>query len=260
MKRVAVLIGLLVTFAAGIARADGIGVVLIHGKEGNPDQPQLAYLSQQIEKAGFAIDRPTMCWTSSRIYDRSLPDCLADIDASIGRLRARGATRFVVAGHSLGGVGAILYGSTHAGLKGVVALAPAPGPNGPKRPEIAAEIARARDLIAGGHADDVQNFADTNTGRGGFVTITVRATPTIYLSFVDMSGPANLVTDAGRLKAPILWVSGTRDPSQLPRELGFNQAPNNPLNRYLQINAGHMDTPEAAADAVVGWLKDVAKN
>ena len=80
------------------------------------------------------------------------------------------------------------------------------------------------------------------------------------MSFFDLSGAANLVTNTSRLQAPVLWVSGTRDLSQLARTIGFDRAPANPLNRYVQVDAGHMDTPDAAADAVVAWLKDVAKN
>jgi pimeloyl-ACP methyl ester carboxylesterase len=242
------------------ARADGIGVVLVHGKQGLPDAPHLAYLSQEIEKAGFLLDKPTMCWSRQRIFDRTLPDCLADIDAAIARLKSRGATEFVIAGHSLGGVGAILYGSLHDGLKGVIALAPAPPPGVVRRPEVATSLQRAQTLIAGGHGDEVQSFTDSNTGPRGVVTIEVNATPKVFLSFYDMSGPANLVTNTARLKAPVLWVSGTRDPSQLAREVAFAQAPARPLNRYLQIDAGHIDTPEAATSAVIAWLKELAKS
>jgi pimeloyl-ACP methyl ester carboxylesterase len=260
VKRLFILLACLLALAPAVARADGIGVVLMHGKQGTPDAPYLAYLSQQIEKAGFMVDRPTMCWSRTRVYDRSILDCMADVDASIDRLKNRGATAFVVAGHSNGGMGAIVYGSRHRGLKGIIALAPAPGPGVVNRPEIIASMQQARTLIAAGHGDEFQSFTDTNTGPRGVVAIQVRATPNIFVSFFDMSGPANIVADASQLTAPILWISGTRDPSQLASQTGFNQAPANPLNRYVQVNAGHMDTPDAAADAVVAWLKDVAKN
>jgi pimeloyl-ACP methyl ester carboxylesterase len=242
------------------AHADGVGVVLIHGKQGSPDAPHLAYISQQIERAGFMLDRPTMCWSRTRIFDRTITDCMADIDASIARLKGRGATAFVIVGHSLGGVGALYYGSQHDGLKGIAALAPAPPPGVVRRPEVAASIQKAQTLIAGGHGDEVQSFTDSNSGPRGVITIEVRATPNIFMSFNEMRGPANLVNDAALQKAPVLWVSGTRDSSQLPRAAAFDRLPTNPLNRYLLIDAGHLDTPDAAANAVVAWLKDVTKN
>lgn len=260
MKCILVFLVVVLGLFPATSRADGIGVVLMHGKQGGPDAPHLAYISQQIEKAGFPVDRPTMCWSRTRIYDRSLTDCMADIDASIARLKNRGATTFVIAGHSLGGFGAVLYGSAHDGLKGVIALAPAPGPGVARRPDITASLQRAQTLIAGGRGDEVQSFSDSNTGPRGVITIEVRATPTIFMSFFDMSGPANLVTNASKLKAPVLWVSGTRDASQLAREVAYDRVPAQPLNRYIQINAGHMDTPEIATDTVVAWLKEIAKN
>ena len=102
--------------------------------------------------------------------------------------------------------------------------------------------------------------SDSNTGPRGVITIEARATPTIFMSFFDMERPANLVTNASKLKAPVLWVSGTRDASQLAREVAYDRVPAQPLNRYIQINAGHMDTPEIATDTVVAWLKEIAKN
>ena len=260
MKHIVLLLFAWLALGPIAARADSVGVVLIHGKQGSPDAPHLAYISQQIEHAGFLLDRPTMCWSRTRIFDRTIADCMADIDASIGRLKSRGAIAFVIVGHSLGGVGALYYGAQHDGLKGIAALAPAPPPGVVRRPDVAASIQKAQTLIAGGHGDEFQSFTDSNSGPHGVVTIEVRATPNIFMSFNEMRGPANLVNDATQQKAPVLWVSGTRDSSQLPRSAAFDRVPANPLNRYLLIDAGHLDTPEAAANAVVAWLKDVTQH
>jgi pimeloyl-ACP methyl ester carboxylesterase len=243
-----------------LALAERIGIVLIHGKQGSPDARHLAYIAQQIEGAGFLLDRPTMCWSRTRIYDRTIVDCMTDIDASIARLKSRGATGIAIVGHSLGGLGALYYGSQHEGLKGVAALAPAPPPGFVRRPDVANSVQRAQTLIAGDHGDEFQTFTDSNSGPRGATAIEVRATANVFLSFTEMRGPANLVNDAVLQKGPVLWVSGKRDSSQLPRESGFDRLPANPLNRYLLIDAGHIDTPDAAANAVVAWLQDVTKN
>src|ERR1700744_4360005 len=97
-------------------------------------------------------------------------------DASLAKLKARGATSLIVAGHSLGGFGAIYYGATRDGLKAVIAIAPAPGPRAAMRPDIAASLGRARTLIAQGQGDVAQTFTDTNTHETSFV-IEVHATP-----------------------------------------------------------------------------------
>jgi pimeloyl-ACP methyl ester carboxylesterase len=104
-----------------------------------------------------------------------------------------------------------------------------------------------------------QVFEDSNTGPSGIVAIQVRTTPAIIASFFDMNGPANMLNDVAKLRVPILWISGSRDPSQLPRESGFNRAPNNAQSRYLQIDAAHIDTPEKAANDVVAWIRDITK-
>lgn len=260
MRRIAALYAFWLLLAPAAASADGIGVVLMHGKQGFPDENPLAYLSKQIEGAGFPVDRPEMCWSRKQLYDHTLLDCMADIDASIARLKKQGMTSFIIAGHSLGGVGAILYGSLHDGLKGIVALAPAPPPGVANQPVIVTGMQQARGLIAAGHGNDFQTFDNSNNSFRGAITIQVRATPSIFVSFRDMSGPANVVADTAKLKAPVLWVSGSSDPSQMPRQISFDKAPANPLNRYVQINAGHMDTSDKSADAVVAWLKEVAKN
>jgi pimeloyl-ACP methyl ester carboxylesterase len=180
---------------------------------------------------------------------------MADVDASIARLRNQGATAIVVAGHSLGGFGALYYGATHTGLVGIVALAPAPGPGIARRPEIVASLQRAQSLIGEGQGDVFQNFTDINTNARGTGPIEVKATANIFVSFFDMSRGANMVTNASQLKAPVLWVSGTRDPSQISRTAGFDQTAPNPLNRYEQIDSAHMETPDKAADIAVDWLK-----
>jgi len=258
VKRAFLVLGLLLALIMPApAQTTKLGIVMMHGKQGRPDFG-IVQIAQQMEKAGFLVERPMMCWSGSRIYDRALLDCMADVDAAIVRLRKRGATAIVVGGHSLGGLGALVYGSQHDGLAGIIALAPAPGPRYASNPAVAASTQRARALIAAGHGDDKATFDDSNTGPRGAVTIQVRTTPNIFVSFTDMSGPANLVADAAALKAPVLWVSGTADPSQLPRDAGFDRVPANPLNRYLQIAAGHMDTPDAAAPAVVAWLRELA--
>jgi pimeloyl-ACP methyl ester carboxylesterase len=260
MRRCAALLLCLLALVPTSAFADRFGIVLIHGKQGLSGQLPFAYIVQQLQSAGFGVDQPDMCWSRTRIYDHALPDCMADIDVSIARLKNSGATSIVVAGHSLGAVGAIYYGSTHDGLKGIIAMAPGPGPGIDHQPVIIASLKQAHDLITAGQGNVFQTFTDFNTNGSGTGPITVRATPVIFLSFLDMSGPANLVMDAAKLKAPVLWISGTRDPSQLPRNVAFDTVPPNPLNRYVQVDAAHMNTPDKAADQVVDWLKELAKN
>jgi pimeloyl-ACP methyl ester carboxylesterase len=235
------------------APADQIGVVLMHGKQSAPGEH--TDLATAIAGAGFATDVPEMCWSFRRIYDRSYADCLREIDDAVSRLKQKGATAFVVAGHSLGANGALGYGAITRGLKGVVALAPGHRPETlSRRAEVAASLATARKLVATGRGDVPSRFTDFN----GDFAITVAATPNAYLSFLAPDSPAVMPNNVARLTAPLLYVVGTGDPLQRGPDEIFAKAPSNPLNRYVTVRAGHFDTSAASAPAVIAWLKELA--
>src|SRR5262245_44424198 len=111
---------------ATLAHAGSLGVVLIHGKEGQGGG--FGTMSDAMNQAGWLTERPEMGWSKRRICDKPYLDCLAEIDAAIARLRERGATDIVILGMSLGGNGVLGYGARHDNLKGIIALAPAHAP------------------------------------------------------------------------------------------------------------------------------------
>jgi pimeloyl-ACP methyl ester carboxylesterase len=63
-----------------------------------------------------------------------------------------------------------------------------------------------------------------------------------------------MLANIARLSAPVLVVSGSSDPSQQSIPGTFAKAPANPLNRLVTVSAGHMQTLQAATDAVLAWL------
>jgi pimeloyl-ACP methyl ester carboxylesterase len=244
---------LLAAFGGRLAHAQArIGVVLMHGKQSAPAEH--APLADALARAGYLVETPEMCWSARRIYDRPYLQCLRDIDAALQRLQQRGATAFVVAGHSLGANGALAYGARHR-IAGVAALAPGHRPELlALRPPIAAALVEARRLIAEGRGTNARPFPDFN----GDLVIAVTATPETYLSFFSADSPAGMPDNAARLRMPLLSVVGSADPLQRgPGEI-FAKAPAHPLNRYVTVRAGHFDTSAAAADAMIGWLRAVA--
>src|SRR5262249_19658920 len=116
-KLICLLIGCAALTAS--AHAETVGVVMMHGKHGTPSQ--LQQIADTIAEAGFAVERPEMCWSAARIYDRTYLECFADIDAAAARLKARGATTIVVLGMSLGGNAALGFGARRQGLAAIVA-------------------------------------------------------------------------------------------------------------------------------------------
>ena len=251
MRELLVLSALLAALLQGPVTAQTtMGVVLLHGTEGSPLSPgEFARLGEKIEKAGFLVERPEMCWSRTRIYDRTLLDCLKDVDLAIQRLRERGAASFVVGGIGPGGTAAILYGSLHRDLKGVVAVAPRPDPGLARDRAIVASMARARSLITAGRGDQAEFFDSKHDS-----TIRVRTTANIYVTFWDMTGPANISDDASKIAIPVLWIATPGDTLQPTRE-AFDRIPPNTRNQYMEIGTDNLATIDAAADPVIAWLK-----
>lgn len=269
MKQLFILLAILlcVAVAAPAGAAEKIGIVLMHGKLGaslgsvHGRQQIGGRLVAALQDAGYLVATPEMCWSRRREFDLSYTDCFRDIDAAIAELKAKGATAIVVGGLSLGGNAAIGYGATHPGLLGVIGLAPADDPRSKaSRPEIAAVIAQAQDLMAKGKGDEATWFDDINTGPRGTYTMKLHTTARIYLSFYGPDSQASIPDNTARLSAPLLWVAGDSDPTQKRGPaFAFDKAPPNPLNRYVTVAATHLETPDAAREAVLAWLSALAQ-
>lgn len=251
----AVLIALLI---GPVAQAETIGVVLMHGKQGTPQQ--FEGLSAALEQAGFSTERPEMCWSRQRIYDLAYLDCLRDVDAAAMRLRQRGATAIVIAGQSLGGNGAFGYGARHQDLKGVIAMAPAHAPQFLiNRPEIASSVATAQAMIAQGKGGEQAEFTDVNTGPGAsFYNFQVTTSAAIYVSFFAPDSPSLMGPNVAGLTAPLLLISGDNDPTQRAASALFARVPPRPFNRYVNVVADHLGTPAASRDVILSWLADLS--
>jgi pimeloyl-ACP methyl ester carboxylesterase len=239
--------------------ADKIGIVLMHGEQGAPGRV-IDGLGQALEKAGYLVGRPDMCWSTRRAYEATFPECLALIDDAIVKLKNLGAGAIVVGGFSLGGNAAIAYGADHRGLLGIFAIAPAHDALAlTENADVADSIARARALVADGKGDETSTFMDIAFGPAGPYSTEIATSPAIYLSFFGPASHATIPDNTRKLAAPLLWVAGADDPTQSGGpDYAFAHAPANSLNRYVSIAGGHPGAPDKARDAVLAWLKDVA--
>jgi pimeloyl-ACP methyl ester carboxylesterase len=212
-----------------------------------------------LRKAGFLVDTPEMCWSERRIYDRAFNDCYADVDASIARLRAQGATAIVLGGMSIGGNAALGYAATHPGFAGVIAMAPAHDAETLSfNPRISAGLQQAHDAIAAGKGDAVQTFPDSDVSRRSGPAFTVRASALAYVSFLDPAGPGNIESDLPQITVPVIWVAGKQDSTQASSADNFKRLPANPLNAFVSVDSDHLGTPDAGAGAIVNWVRALA--
>jgi pimeloyl-ACP methyl ester carboxylesterase len=244
-----------IAVAPAHAQADKMGVVLLHGKESRADQ--LADYAEALEKTGIVSESPEMCWSQSRIYDKVYLDCLMEIDDAVAKLRERGATSIVVLGMSLGGNAALAYGARREGLKGIIAIVPAPAPEFLSNavPELNKSVRDARALVAAGKGDAKTELSDRNIGKPHFL---VSTTPNIYLSFLAPDSPGVMPDNAAKLKTPLLIVSASFDSSQRSIPYVFARVPKHAMNRYVLFQTDHQGALKEGRNTVLQWLKELA--
>jgi pimeloyl-ACP methyl ester carboxylesterase len=196
---------------------------------------------------------PEMPWTLAHPFDRTYEEAIDQIAAEVEQLKARGAERVVIVGHSFGGAAAVRFGATRGGVAGIVALAAGVDPASPVQMEKrAGSVATARAMIAAGHADQIAAFSDFNGSYAG----TVYTTPAHYLSYFDPDGYDVMHRNLARwpVGLPLLWIDG-RDESPRRERIVLNRVPPDPLTRYLRVPATHTEVAHDAADLVVAWIK-----
>ena len=236
----------------------GMGVVLLHGKGGSPGG-LLGGLAAALESSDAAVSMPAMPWQGSggrpNGYLETYDQAMARVDRAVQQLRSRGAKRIVVGGQSFGANAALGYAARRGGsLAAVVVLAPGHVPElAGFRNAVADGVSTAKRLVASGQGDTPAMLPDVNQGA----RYQVSARPAAYLSYFDPNGPAVMPRNAARMPAvPLLWVVGTGDAMyQRGEGYAYARAPRHPKSRYLVVSAGHADTPNAARDQVVAWLR-----
>jgi pimeloyl-ACP methyl ester carboxylesterase len=179
---------------------------------------------------------------------------LREIDTAIAKLRSRGATKIILAGQSLGANAALAYAARKPeGLAGLIMLAPGHTPERMRLAEIQSAKAEAQQMIAAGRGLQRATFPDVNVGQRYQVSGTYAG----WYSYFDPDGVANMPANAAHLRAmPFLYVVGRSDPLySVGRDYIFEQAKPHPKSRYIEVDAGHFDTPDKARAAVLDWLK-----
>jgi pimeloyl-ACP methyl ester carboxylesterase len=246
-------------FAAASADLHGLGVVYLHGKASWPGALNGGILSS-LEDEGALVAKPEMPWSFHRRYAATYDQAMGEIDAAVAGLKAKGATRIVIIGHSLGANAAIGYAARHPDLAGVVALSPGHLPEQDNmRSYVSDAVARAKKLIAEGEGNVPQDFPDMAQD----IPLGATATPIVYLSMFDPDGPAVIPKNAAIIGSaprpmPLLWVVGKLDPiDRRGPEYAFNVAAKNPKSKYIEVFAGHLTTPLVAQGKVVDWINSL---
>jgi len=146
---IAAMVGAFAQSAVAQNPSSAIGVVIMHGKGGSPTR-FVAGLASFLEQKGYLVANLEMPWSGSREYNATVEAAEKEVDAAIDSLRAKGAVKVFVAGHSQGGLFAIYYGGKHP-VDGIIAIAPGGNVATPiYRREVGPSVEQARRLIADG--------------------------------------------------------------------------------------------------------------
>lgn len=241
-----------------VAQGDPIGIVIMHGKGGRPTG-HVANLARALEGKGFLVANLEMPWSGSRNYDVTVERGEQEVEAAVAGLRAKGAKKVFVSGHSQGG-GFALHMAGKQGIDGVIAMAPG-GDVGNRtfREQLGASLARARQLIAEGKGNALARLEDYEGARGTYPVI---AAPAVYLTWFEPEGAMNMrrAARAANPQVPILWIVGQGErPGLRKANMPLYQTlPSNPLTKLYEPNSDHLGTPTASADEIMRWTREVA--
>lgn len=230
---------------------DKIGMILMHGKGGTTRAVES--LAADLAGAGILVETPLMPWSRDRIFDKSYDEAMAEIDGHVARLRARGAKRIIVAGHSLGANASLGYAARRKGLTGIVLLAygHVPGMGGFAM-RISESVNKAQSMIHAAKGEEKAAFDDWNQGR----RTSVYGTASDVLSWFDPYGGATIDHNAPKVNrnTPILCVDGSGD--RWPRcSYILPRTPGHPLSKAVTVDADHGGTPAESTAAIANWLR-----
>jgi pimeloyl-ACP methyl ester carboxylesterase len=240
------------------APSSAIGVVIMHGKGGSPAR-FVSSLASSLEQKGFLVANLEMPWSKNREYNAGVDAAEKQVDEALDSLRAKGASKVFVAGHSQGGLFAIHYGGKHP-VDGIIAIAPGGNvANAIYRKELGQSVEQARKLVAEGKGNEKTRFSDYEGSRG---TYPVTATPAAYLTWFDPEGAMNQVKASRAMnpQVPVLFIAPKNDYPPLLRikQMMFDALPTNPLTRMYEPDSSHLDAPSASRDEIARWTAEVA--
>lgn len=236
-----------------------MGIVIMHGKGGSPSK-HVSELASALEAQGMLVANLEMPWSGKRNYDVNVAAGEAEVETALNALRAKGARKLFVAGHSQGGLFALYFGNKHV-VDGIIAIAPGGNVAGlTYRDKVADSVEEARKLIAEGKSDQKTRFTDFEGNKGSYPVTT---TPASYLTWFDPEGAMNETQAVKNMNpaTPVLFVAPTNDYSSLVKikQQMFDALPKNPRSKLYEPDSSHINAPTASIKEIIEWVMSVAK-
>lgn len=197
-----------------------LALLLVHGVAMNFYLPPLAVFGQELAKRRyhcFVINTRGHDWISragnlnqfgGSAYE-SLEDCVADLDGALDWLRLKNYCRFILVGHSLGAIKAIIYQSTRQ-RPDIIGLVSCSAPRqfhaerAARQPGFHELIALAQSKVAQGQGDEILSMP-MGSNPGIFSARTL-------LNKFNPDNRNDLRPLAKRLHCPLLAIAGGAEP------------------------------------------------
>ena len=240
------------------AQDSALGIVVMHGKGGSPNR-HVGELANGLAAKGYLVANLEMPWSGRRSYDSTVQEAEGEVEAALARLRAQGAQKVFVVGHSQGGLFALYFGNRHK-ANGIIAIAPGGNvANNNFREKLGAPVEHARKLIAEGKADESTGFLDYESSKGTYPIVT---TASRYLSWFDPDGAMNQSAAIRGFNPaiPLLYITPKGDyPGLLKvKQSMLDALPANPLSLNYEPDASHTGAPSASLEEIIRWTRHVA--
>lgn len=232
-----------------------VTIVFLHGKSAAPDKPWLTSLYSTLNQSGYRVIAPQMPWGK---WDGTLQQGFEVIDAAV-QAAAKDGHKVVVAGHSAGGLGVILYRPVDPpkALVGKVMLAvghildtasPA------FQSKFDEPVRLARELKAMGKGKETERFTAVNTKGKKRYEETLITTPEIFLSYHDLETFPSTTAALTQTRVPVFWAIANQDTIGNNKRPTFNLIPERPENVYLEVEADHNTMTDRSAEELIKWL------
>jgi triacylglycerol esterase/lipase EstA (alpha/beta hydrolase family) len=240
--------------AATATEKNEIGIVVLHGKWDSPSG-NASGLANYLGREGFRVQRPEMPWSGSRAYDQGADGMVADVSRAVAELKKAGTTKIYVLGHSHGAAGALYYAGREP-VSGIILVA-AGGHAQSKNfvSHYAPYVAEAKTLVGQGKGAEGVSFVDLNTGGR---TRRIKAPAQSVVDYFDPEGPFNTFLGAARIKpdTAVLIVVPSRETEGLKHIASVirDKLPAGTKATLVEVNAEHLDAPDAAKQVVRDWL------
>lgn len=246
--------------SASARLATPTGVVLMHGKSGDPMEPasNIASLAAALRSIGCRVLQPEMPWSKQRYMSVPYEVGQEEIAAHVAQLRRNGSAKVIVGGVSLGANGALCYAARTGGIDGLMLFSLGQWAEylTVNRKEFVEATTRAQDMIKAGKGDEMASWHDTNSGQ----VFTSSATAKVYLSYHDRVGAVAVTPNFTRLddNLPLLVVMARSDQPDAGRTQSLFRARARPATSQfamLEQGANHFNTPDLARHAAAEWLQ-----